>query len=101
MKASVERHDDGSLTLTLRLSEAEALELETPLHDEEPVHPSLSDGAREYCVTCTEGFHRGRRTRVRADTAALAALQALAICQAGFTVGPLPRAGRDAVEPRA
>jgi hypothetical protein len=96
MKGGVEHHDDGSLTLTLQLSEAEALELETPLHDEEPVHPSLSDGAREYCVTCTEGFHRGRRTRVRADNAALAALQALAICQAGFAVRPWPRPERGA-----
>lgn len=94
MRGSVERHEDGSLTLTLRLSEAEALELEPPTHDDVPLHPSLSSGAREYCVTCTEGFNRGRRVRVRADSAALAAVQAAGICGAAFTVSPLERPAR-------
>jgi hypothetical protein len=91
MKGRVERHEDGSLTLTLRLSEAETLELESPMHDDVPLHPSLGSGAREFCVTCTEGFHRGRRVRVRADSTALAAVQALGICGAAFTVAPAER----------
>jgi hypothetical protein len=94
MRGEVEHHEDGSVTLTIHLSEGEARELESPMHDEVPIHPSLTGGAKEFCVTCTEGFFRGRRTRVRADSAALASIQAMGICQSAFSVEPWPRERR-------
>jgi hypothetical protein len=87
MTGDITTHDDGSLTLVLKLSPEEARELESPLHDEEPVHRSLSSG-RDYCVTCREGFYRGRREVVRAPSAAAAALKAFGICHAAFSLEP-------------
>jgi hypothetical protein len=95
MRGEVTHHEDGSLTLVIHLNEAEARELEPPMQDDVPVHPSLTGGAKEYCVTCTEGFFRGRRTRIRADNAALAAVQAVEICRAAFSVRPWERAPRE------
>lgn len=86
MKGEIQRNEDGTVTLTLHLSEEEARELDSPLDDEIPVHPSLFGAGQDYCAVCTDGFHRGRSHSVRARSRVGAAMQAFTLCNGAFSL---------------